>query len=176
MIPSFTVQLVTYCPGVLCYVQADARFVMQTDRNWFEFNIHSGSTFWLHIKPKLHGLSPRANYTDRANAACRRSDCKLLWIEVWLHIQSTKLILIRRNNSKIFLRKPTEWLPPSTDLKTEIYPVSKTLCFLVIYSFGLESREYGGRDPSRWPNGTLYPQKLAITSLTSGNRSVGIVR
>jgi hypothetical protein len=21
---------------------------------------------------KLHGLSPRANYTDRANAACRR--------------------------------------------------------------------------------------------------------
>jgi hypothetical protein len=23
---------------------------------------------------KLHGLSPRANYTDRATAACRRSD------------------------------------------------------------------------------------------------------
>jgi hypothetical protein len=27
---------------------------------------------------KLHGLSPRANYTDRATAACRRSDCQLL--------------------------------------------------------------------------------------------------
>jgi hypothetical protein len=26
---------------------------------------------------KLHGLSPRANYTDRATAACRRSDCQL---------------------------------------------------------------------------------------------------
>jgi hypothetical protein len=26
---------------------------------------------------KLHGLSPRANYTDRATAAGRRSDCKL---------------------------------------------------------------------------------------------------
>jgi hypothetical protein len=25
---------------------------------------------------KLHGLSPRANYTDRATAACRRSDAK----------------------------------------------------------------------------------------------------
>jgi hypothetical protein len=25
-------------------------------------------------KKKLHGLSPRANYTDRATAACRRSD------------------------------------------------------------------------------------------------------
>jgi hypothetical protein len=25
---------------------------------------------------KLHGLSPRANYTERATAACRRSDCQ----------------------------------------------------------------------------------------------------
>jgi hypothetical protein len=30
---------------------------------------------------KLHGLSPRANFTDRATAACRRSDCQLLWIK-----------------------------------------------------------------------------------------------
>jgi hypothetical protein len=28
-------------------------------------------------KTKLHGLSPRANYTDRAKATCQRSDCKL---------------------------------------------------------------------------------------------------
>jgi hypothetical protein len=41
---------------------------------------------------------------------------------------------------------------------------------------GLESREYGRRDPSRWPRGTLYQQKLALTSPTSGGRSVGIVR
>jgi hypothetical protein len=40
----------------------------------------------------------------------------------------------------------------------------------------LENREYGRRDPSRWQRGTLYPQKLAITSPTSGGRSVGIVR
>jgi hypothetical protein len=40
----------------------------------------------------------------------------------------------------------------------------------------LENREHGRRDPSRWPRGTLYPQKLAITSPTSGGRSVGIVR
>jgi hypothetical protein len=26
-------------------------------------------------KTKLQGLGPRANYTDRATAACRRSDC-----------------------------------------------------------------------------------------------------
>jgi hypothetical protein len=30
---------------------------------------------------KLNGLSPRANYTDRATAACRRSDCQLFRIE-----------------------------------------------------------------------------------------------
>jgi hypothetical protein len=28
-------------------------------------------------KKKLHGLSPRPNSTDRATAACRRSDCQL---------------------------------------------------------------------------------------------------
>jgi hypothetical protein len=41
---------------------------------------------------------------------------------------------------------------------------------------GLESREYGCRDPSRCPRGTLYPWKLALTSPTSGGHSVGIVR
>jgi hypothetical protein len=32
-------------------------------------------------KTKLRGLSPRANYTDRATTACRRSLCQLLRIE-----------------------------------------------------------------------------------------------
>jgi hypothetical protein len=41
---------------------------------------------------------------------------------------------------------------------------------------GLEHWEYGSKDPSRWPRGTLYPQKLAVTSPTGGDRSVGIVR
>jgi hypothetical protein len=40
----------------------------------------------------------------------------------------------------------------------------------------LEIREYGRRDPSRWPRDTLYPQKLALASPTSGGRSAGIVR
>jgi hypothetical protein len=41
--------------------------------------------------------------------------------------------------------------------------------------FGLENREYFHRDPSRWQRGTLYPQKLALTSSTSAGRSVVIV-
>jgi hypothetical protein len=40
----------------------------------------------------------------------------------------------------------------------------------------LESREYGRRHPSRGPRGALYPEKLALTSPTSGGRSVGIAR
>jgi hypothetical protein len=40
---------------------------------------------------------------------------------------------------------------------------------------GLEHRDNGRRDPSRWPLDTIYPQILALTSLTSGFRSVGIV-
>jgi hypothetical protein len=41
---------------------------------------------------------------------------------------------------------------------------------------GLESREYGRRDPLRLPHNTLYPQKLAMTSLTSRDFSVVVVR
>jgi hypothetical protein len=33
-------------------------------------------TLCTKTKLKLHGLSPRANYTNRATAACRRSDCQ----------------------------------------------------------------------------------------------------
>jgi hypothetical protein len=42
--------------------------------------------------------------------------------------------------------------------------------------FGLENLEYGRADPIRWPRDTIYPQKLALTSPTSGGRSAGIVR
>jgi hypothetical protein len=44
------------------------------------------ATYYYHdhhpyIGHKLRGLSARANYTDRATAACRRSYCQLLRIE-----------------------------------------------------------------------------------------------
>jgi hypothetical protein len=41
---------------------------------------------------------------------------------------------------------------------------------------GLENRDYGRRDPLCWPRNTFYWQKLALTSPTSGGRSVGIIR
>jgi hypothetical protein len=39
---------------------------------------HTHTHTHTYIYIKLHGLSPRANYTDRATAGCRRSDCQLL--------------------------------------------------------------------------------------------------
>jgi hypothetical protein len=42
--------------------------------------------------------------------------------------------------------------------------------------FGLQNRDCGRVDPSRWPRGILYPQRLTLPSPTSGGRSVGIVR
>jgi hypothetical protein len=41
---------------------------------------------------------------------------------------------------------------------------------------GLESQDYGRRDPSPSPHVTPYPQKLALTWPTSGGRSVDRVR
>jgi hypothetical protein len=41
---------------------------------------------------------------------------------------------------------------------------------------GLENRDYGRGDPSRWPRDPLYQPKLALTSPAGCGRSVGIVR
>jgi hypothetical protein len=41
---------------------------------------------------------------------------------------------------------------------------------------GQENRINDRGDPLRWPRDTFYPQKLALTSPTSGGLSVGIVR
>jgi hypothetical protein len=49
--------------------------------------------------------------------------------------------------------------------------------FESLYTFipGVEIREYGHRGPSHWLRDTVYPQKLALTSPTSGGRSVGVI-
>jgi hypothetical protein len=38
--------------------------------------------------------------------------------------------------------------------------------------FVIENQEYGRRDPSRWPRGTLYPQKVG-TNFADKRRSLG---
>jgi hypothetical protein len=43
-------------------------------------------------------------------------------------------------------------------------------------SSGLENRDYGRRDPPRWPYDTPLSAKFALALSTRGGRSVGIVR
>jgi hypothetical protein len=40
----------------------------------------------------------------------------------------------------------------------------------------LETRDYGRRDPSPCPRGTICQQNLALTGPANGGRSVGVVR
>jgi hypothetical protein len=46
----------------------------------------------------------------------------------------------------------------------------------IVAAPGLENRSYGRGDWLRWPRDNLYPLKLALASLTGGDRSIGIVR
>jgi hypothetical protein len=51
-----------------------------------------------------------------------------------------------------------------------------SILFLFCKSPVLKTEFNGRGDPLRWPRDTLYPQKLVLTSPTSGGRSVGMVR
>jgi hypothetical protein len=103
-----------------------------------------------------------------------------------------------RNAYRILVRKP-EGMPPlwSSDESSCLQMQRSRVRFLALSDF-LRSSGSGtgptqprddnwgapvkktelmaGGDPLRWPRDTLYPQKLALTSTTSGGRSVGIVR
>jgi hypothetical protein len=85
----------------------------------------------------------------------------------WLQIQRSGFDSRRYHNVWVV---GLEWGPLSLVSTTEELLGRKSSVF------SLENWDYGRRDSSRWPRGTLYPQKLALTSLTSGGRSIGIVR
>jgi hypothetical protein len=46
----------------------------------------------------------------------------------------------------------------------------------IVAAPGLENGSYDRRDSLRCPRDTLYPLKLALASLTGGDRLIGIVR
>jgi hypothetical protein len=63
------------------FVTANKGNTLTTLFSWFFRTFVLCIVLAFQQKKKLHGLSPRANYTDRATAACQRSDCQLLRIE-----------------------------------------------------------------------------------------------
>jgi hypothetical protein len=60
------------------------------------------------------------------------------------------------------------WIGPRTDLDEMEKRILIKQLFQIVT--GLEIREYYRGDPLRWPHDTLYKQKLALTSPTSGDR------
>jgi hypothetical protein len=66
------------------YAEPNFFFLWDQQRSMVRSKFYSGffQSSTVIKKLKLLGLSPRANYTDRATAACRRSDCQLLRIRV----------------------------------------------------------------------------------------------
>jgi hypothetical protein len=65
----------------LGYLQLLKHKILNKTSPLFLINDGKHSVLQTCKKKKLHGLSPRANYTDRGTAACRRSDCQLVRIE-----------------------------------------------------------------------------------------------
>jgi hypothetical protein len=63
----------------------------------------------------------------------------------------------------------------ATAIKFVTLDISVCVCMCVcVRASGLENYEYCRRDPLCCPRNTLYPQKLSVTSATSGGHSVGI--
>jgi hypothetical protein len=93
------------------------------------------------------------------------------WPPLWSSGQSSWLQILRSRRYQIF------WEVVGLERgQLSLVRIIEELLEWKSSGSGRESRINGRRDPLRWPRDTLYPQKLALTSPTSGSRSVGIVR
>jgi hypothetical protein len=90
-------------------------------------------------KTKLHGLSPRKNYTDRAIAACRLSDCQLVRMEgatwsAWL-IPPAVFYRFSRQEPLLFYQ-----VAPQLYSRDWVDPVPDPLFFFFLVVPGIEPR------------------------------------
>jgi hypothetical protein len=96
------------------------------------------------------------------------------WRPAWITppIRVTNECFLELDWCPISCRHLLKSLPFGMFVPPIVWPFTEGLT----YAYGIETREYGRRDPSRWPRGILYPQKLALSWPTSGGHSDGIVR
>jgi hypothetical protein len=117
-------------------------------------------TFAIHVCPHCHYVRflfryLRTTYTPQTILKLyflRTAECSMFQYRMWINRWREIRITLSVNNSEPYFNLSTNF---------HFYEVN---------------REYGRGDPLRWPRDTLYPQKLAQTSLTSGGHSFGILR
>jgi hypothetical protein len=120
--------------------------------------------------PKLHNF---IDFTRRYN----------IYIYIYMRVGGTNRQRQRRGEnteanrlSKVMINSICLW----EHIIWKFKKLFRACKFKLVNTFlhGQENRSNaeGGGNPLRWPRDTLYPQKLALTSLTSGGPSVGIVR
>jgi hypothetical protein len=119
---------------------------------WHEISIWLTEKFWVFLKDWLIYWSPLGSSGQSS----------------WLQIQRSEFDSL---HYQIFWEVVGLEQGPLSLVSTIEEPLERKSS-----GYGLESQEYGHRDLSCWPHGTLYHQKLALTTLTSGGHSVGIVR
>jgi hypothetical protein len=78
-IPQSMCNLDAFPGGGFKDVMLTTLFRLVLDKDWL--SSISALLYVIFTQKKLHGLSPRANYTDRGTAGCRRSDYQHLRIE-----------------------------------------------------------------------------------------------
>jgi hypothetical protein len=100
--------------------------------------------------------------------------CLINWPPLWSSGQSSWLqIQGSRFDSRLY---KISWVVGLERRPFSLVNTNEELLERKSGGFCIESQGYSRGNPSRWPRGTLYPQKLALTSLTCGGRSVGIAR
>jgi hypothetical protein len=150
----------------------------------------------IYIWVCIHGFNCLSNSTETASVVSRKSSwlqngCVLcfLWGRNWIYTcyveerrpplcssGQTSWLQIQRSGFD-FRRYQIFWEVVGLERGSlSLVSTTEELLGRKSSGSGLKIREYGSRDPSCWPRGTLYPRKLAPTSPTSGGRSVGIVR
>jgi hypothetical protein len=105
------------------------------------------------------------NFKREENWECGRLPLWSSYQSSWLQIQRFDSRRYQIFGEAVDLERPLSLVSTIEELLERKSSVS-----------GLENREYIHRDPSHRPRGTLYWQKLALTSPASGRCSVGIVR
>jgi hypothetical protein len=135
--------------GSLCFAKRDPQIQMGIYCRWMRTRVVQGhtTTTTTTTNNKLYGLSPRANYTDRATTGCRRNDCQLLrtegvtWSANRLYALANRLCTLV-NRLCALVNRLYALVSRLYALVSRLYALVNRLCALVNRLYALVSRLY----------------------------------